>query len=447
MDEDHGHLDEPRRHGDLWFDPFLESRPNTGLSKLVNSGKAFLEFYEKRFQPRTRARKPEDAIRWWIAAEIVVANLVYASLHPSTTEDGEINYFIAVSRTKNKKKSRYDNQNLSPKVLNRILDALADSHIMTMDKGKKGKGYTRIAPSSMFVERVNAEEVKLSDFRRSANEELVVLSHKDSFYLYGNKITDRDLLEYQDTDKTYHFRAELRELNLYLEQADIDFIDDGIEPKVDPGKRALIRNFSLLHHDHSHTFDKGGRLARGFWMNLPKSRRANLRIQGEPVAVLDFDNMYARLAYAKVGQQAPVDQDLYDLTGFLDGYEPKLRKTIKKICSSFLFGAKGTRHIEGTKNMLPEDMKVSAIREAFKKKHPPLKKLLGSYVGYGLMYQESEMLIEILKQLRDMHVVALPLHDAVIVAASKAEKAFQVMTDVAKLRIGQEMPVSSSLVI
>jgi hypothetical protein len=442
MNEEDFLLEKPRRHGDLWFDPFLLSKPNTGLSKLVASSRAFLKFYETRQQPRVRARKPEDAIRWWIAAETVTANLAYAALAPSFTEDGEINHYVAVSRSKNKKKSRYDNRNLSPKVLNKILDALADSNIMVMDKGTKGAGFTRIAPTPMFIGRVAAEGVSFTDFVRSDAEELIVLSHKVSSYSYGEKATKRDLVEYKDSERTRLLRAEMQALNDYLERADIEFMDDGAEPKVDATKRTLIRSFTLLHHTHNHTFDKGGRLFRGFWMNLGKSRRANLRIQGEPVAVLDFDNMYVRLAYAKVGHKAPVAEDLYDLTGFLDGYEPKLRKTIKKICSSFLFGAKGTRPIEGTKELLPEGMKVSAIKQAFQKKHPALKKLLGTYVGYGLMYQESELLIEVLKRLQELDVVALPLHDAVMVAQTKAPIAKKIMTEVAYLRVGQEMPVS-----
>jgi hypothetical protein len=54
---------------------------------------------------------------------------------------------------------------------------------------------------------------------------------------------------------------------------------------------------------------------------LKKERRANIRINGEPIADLDFKNMFARLAYASVGQEPP-EGDLYDVSGFLEGNRP-----------------------------------------------------------------------------------------------------------------------------
>ena len=67
---------------------------------------------------------------------------------------------------------------------------------------------------------------------------------------------------------------------------------------VDPGDRWLRRVFNNGHTDFRH----GGRLAGGFWMDLPKAlRRRAISIGGEPVAELDYRAMMPRLLYASVG--------------------------------------------------------------------------------------------------------------------------------------------------
>ncbi|MCF6112213.1 hypothetical protein [Mesorhizobium muleiense] len=63
----------------------------------------------------------------------------------------------------------------------------------------------------------------------------------------------------------------------------------------------LTRRFLLRDIGDPHTFNLHGRLYGGFWESLPKRLRADLRINGEPIADLDFASMFPRLAYARVG--------------------------------------------------------------------------------------------------------------------------------------------------
>ena len=51
----------------------------------------------------------------------------------------------------------------------------------------------------------------------------------------------------------------------------------------------------------SQRFDLSGRLFGGFWQGLKRARRAGIRIDGEPVATIDYSSMFARLAYASKG--------------------------------------------------------------------------------------------------------------------------------------------------
>ena len=100
----------------------------------------------------------------------------------------------------------------------------------------------------------------------------------------------------------------------------------------------LKRRFVLLKADKKPRWDRGGRLfGDGFWINLESSRRSGIRIDGEPVADLDYSSMFARLAYAHVGAVAP-SGDLYAISG-LEGY----RSGVKLAFNVFLFDGKGLR--------------------------------------------------------------------------------------------------------
>ena len=55
-------------------------------------------------------------------------------------------------------------------------------------------------------------------------------------------------------------------------------------------------------------FDLSGRLFGGFWQGLKRARRAGIRIDGEPVATIDYSSMFARLAYASKGAEPPAGE-------------------------------------------------------------------------------------------------------------------------------------------
>ena len=72
---------------------------------------------------------------------------------------------------------------------------------------------------------------------------------------------------------------------------------------------------------------------------------------------------------------------------------------------------------------------------------PQLKPLFGTGVGLGLMFTESQILLEVLEALIADGIVALPMHDGVMVAESKAHRATEVMEAVALQRTGIKFPV------
>ena len=273
--------------------------------------------------------------------EALVCNFAYAVLKPSDTGA------ITVPLSKRVIRSRYDNPAVTPETMRHLIDTLAAQDFFTVTKGTL-KSVTTVKPSDWFKGRLADRGVTLADFCRHKSEELVILS-KTSKSLQSNAAGTwgfskrSEWIDYESTTKTNAIWSRVKRVNTTLAEGDIGFIEDGALPIIDPYVRTLRRYFSHLP-GQSVEFQSGGRLFGGFWMNLSKWRRKGIRINGEPPALLDFSNMFANLLYAEIGELPP-NGDLYDLTGYLDGYDesgPPGRRQGCVQCPVFRSGTKAT---------------------------------------------------------------------------------------------------------
>lgn len=85
----------------------------------------------------------------------------------------------------------------------------------------------------------------------------------------------------------------------------------------------------------------------------------------------------------------------------------------------------------------------SHTKDAILRVHPPLKSAWGRRLGYMLMFWESEILA-VLNDLASTGIPALGLHDGLIVAASNAAKAREVLEGRAIELSGVRIPVGTS---
>lgn len=416
---------------DSWFDQWMIAKGQP-LKQLISSMLGGLAAHEWAGKTRQRKRKTEDQLRYAACVEVLACNLAYEVLKPS--QSGR----IAIRRGKRFQPTRYDNRILSPKVLVPILDRIAEIGWITQQTGSSPTGLSTIAPTDWFARRTLERGVSFADFGRSEYEELVVLTQKWKFATETGLKKIKANIDYPDCSEADEIRNEVRLLNRFLESSDLAFIDDEQEPRVDPYQRTLKRRFNLLS-DQSIRFNQGGRLFSSWWMNLKKTRRVNIRIQGEPPAELDFSNMFARLAYARLEREPP-EGDLYDLSGHLDGYKPEHRKGVKEVFNALLFGG-GARFPEGLGKDLPAGSTMPKVRKAIASRHPDLAHLFGTMIGFDLMYIESLILIEVLRRLNAIGIVGLGLHDAVMVPNSQATTAKDIMEASSKQVAGMAIPV------
>jgi hypothetical protein len=283
-----------------------------------------------------------------------------------------------------------------------------------------GGTQTTLSPGAKLSSRIERFGITLSDIEPSPDQEPVVLR--------AAKISRQktaDLLEYTDTPETDRLRSEMQAINDWLAQADIECD----LPKVHVTNRYLRRIFN------NGTFEEGGRLYGGFWQRLSSDDRlCSIRINGDGPVECDYGQMSLTLLYAEAGETPPVG-DLYDLSAY--GIPSDCRKGIKKVIQAIINSPKlPTRMPGGAREHFPRRVSVTKVIDAIQLKHDRVFDLMTGHSGLRLFRKESDILVEVLLSLRRESIVALPIHDGLVVADEDQEKVIQIMENVFRKQTG-----------
>lgn len=311
-----------------------------------------------------------------------------------------------------------------------ILDKLAtpELDLVAMDMGHQGAfgnaKRTTVSPTARLMERVAEEGLTVADFG--------LHPHDDVIFLRDARRSPRvrpGLIPFQLTETTERFRDELGTINAGLMAANVGFDDDAVSENaitVDPTQRILRRIFTRGR------FDCGGRLFGGFWMMVPKvQRKKGLVIDGEDTVELDYAQMAVRLFYARKGLQPSV-HDLYAVPG----YEP-YRAGIKRVMNSMFYATKPvTQMPKGVRADFEKKHRIGDVVDAIMGYHSPIADLFNQGLGHEGQFTESQIMVDILLRLKEREITALPLHDAIIVAASNEQEGRGVMLDVFREHTG-----------
>ena len=393
---------------------------------------------------RKRKRKTLDQNRYVRQVEALVSDVAVNHL----TAPGS---WLRVPRRKQDlgSSSNYKPTYITEKFVD-VMDsfALPEVSFITIDLGSRDENplatirsqtlgkQTRIRPTQRLIDRIEQRNLKQSDFRLDPAEEVIHLKGKkqgDSFWATAG------LIPYEDIDKTRQMREDLHRINQFLEKADIELGTD--HPNVDLTQRRLHRLFN------EGSWESHGRFYGGFWIDLSKEIRRDLLIDGELTADLDFGQMNPRLLYAEVGVK-PTFGDAYAIPGF-----EAHREGVKKLLNSLIAAPKPLgRYPKGVRRLLPAQIDVGGEKRILKKFqeavdlisdfHRSIAPKFCMGLANHLMYRESEIMNRTLLALMKEGITALPIHDGMLVAESKAERARQVMLETFRTATGFEGVVS-----
>jgi hypothetical protein len=384
-----------------------------------------LEAEERRLQIRQRERRDDRRRDFRRAAEALACNLAFAAMVSQTAT-------LSVPRAHSAMwgRGRYRNPVYGQHFLS-LIDLLYRLGLAEeVTHGRRfpdGSGQlTTIRPTPALRARLRTSTLKLTAFRQEEEPEVLILKPAK------DQDGRAEPIDYKETDRTARLRREVKRLNAWLRDAPISIIDeeratialDTDGQPIEPYRRNLRRIFNNAD------WQQGGRLFGGFWMTMERASRFRLlRVMDEPVANVDYSSLFPRLAYVRARQGQP-EADLYDVMG--DGSS---RDGWKQLTNALLFASKPLRQWpSGTRALFPEGMSLGKAVAAVKAKHPAILHLFERGFGFELMRIESDMSVALVTHLFKIGITALPLHDSVLVARSRASTAKALMEEMFKAR-------------
>lgn len=413
----------------LQFDPLLRANHQgvaTGIAEFIE----LLLATEQKLKLRERTRRPADHDNFAKAAEALVCNLLLSSQADKAV--------LAVPRSHKMMwgKSRYRNAIYGEHFV-ALLDLMAKlGFVSELTRGYRVnnilKQPTTIRATKKFLRRFNIPSARANWLTQAEEPEVLVLkSSKDAEGVSSQ-------IDYKETPATTKLRKEVREINAFLATANVSLSTQAGKLLVDRDQSVIgSHQRSLRRIFNNGNWDDGGRLFGGFWMNMERGQRfRSIRIGGEKVANVDFSALFPRLAYT-LAKARPPRGDLYEyseVSGQRDGW--------KKLTNALLFATKPlSAWPKDTKHLFSEEVTLREAVVTIKKKHAAIADLFEHGAGFQLMRIESDMLIQTVARLRAENIVALPLHDSVLVAKKFAARAKELMEEQFKRHTGSSLVV------
>ena len=387
-----------------------------------------VQVYEDHFDLRQRKRKASDQKILEETVEAILCDMMVVHLSGETRGSA-----LPLSHSVLGTRSRYRPAAFTKQLPN-ILKALASSELdfirmqvgWQKNFGDRGQR-TLIWPGWRILKRIEEHSISLADIGRRPFREVIVLkaSKQDHW-------DESQYLDYEDTPSIVAMRQQMIEINEWLEQADIDVPDIELAERLHLSDKSLRRVFTRG------SFESGGRLFGGFWQYMKKDDRLYcLAINEEGVSGLDFGQIAIRIAYSLVGSEPP-EGDLYDIAGHARFYRPGIKKLFNALLSS---QQPINRKPRGTKGILPP-VSLPTLIEQIGKKHPAIKPLFFTSACHKIQFIESQIMVEVILRLKQKNIVALPIHDGLVVASQEEDQTKQIMEEVAFQLTGIQIPVT-----
>jgi hypothetical protein len=166
--------------------------------------------------------------------------------------------------------------------------------------------------------------------------------------------------------------------------------------------------------------------------NLPKENRRTLLLNGEPVAEPDYPALHCHLIYDLAGKP------MLDKPFEIDGFE---RSEVKR---AFYTMVNAPSWDSARRAIWKNCPRWKELIPAIERKHSAVKEALCSGIGARLMFTDATIMCRNLADLNREGIVALPIHDSVIVQAKYEGRALEIMERNLALKSGPHAPPKSA---
>jgi hypothetical protein len=249
---------------------------------------------------------------------------------------------------------------------------------------------------------------------------------------------DRNLLDYRDTRLTEKMRREVQAQNEAIMGTSYG------QTLPFPGRLRRIFNGD---------FGRGGRAYAegGSWQTLSKAERSEITIGGEPAIEIDYSTFHPTLAYAEQELGPPIAP--YDVPGFPrdlvkiafnvllnSSSRHGARYTVahKAEMAEHLGVGQGEENLQSLRDHLATtdpgyfhraNQRAEHLIEAILAKHDSIRLMFFTGAGARLQRRDSDIAEAVMRRMRNLGIVVLPVHDSFLTPASQADLLEQVMVE------------------
>jgi|CXWL01.1.fsa_nt_gi hypothetical protein len=398
---------------------------------------------------RGRRENPENAYK---RLRAVLANGIHCRYH---RDPASVFHY--------RKDNAYGNRTtwLSGRRIGLTVDLLEQEGLVTRTIGWRHHLSTyEITPKLMDIARDCGVTVDSLTLRLPAHK-LVRLYGPKPKRLYRGQRRKANLIDFWPTPETERMVAELQAMNEFLVRQDIvlalspedeqgwtarlnkEYESDEIEDrggalfrKPELIKTDLYRVFNNGSDSDFESFDQGGRLYGGFWINTPKHLRPKITINGQPTVELDYPAYHINMLYNERGLDC--EGYAYDMPEIVEyerkrGLKPRTYKScIKQYTQAMVNCKKGGRpsriKLKEGSAPLPDFDPIEIIR-MIERRHSPIKDAFRSNAGLRLQRIDSDIAMEVITAAKEEGWVALPVHDSFIATVDNQDKLKAIMEE------------------
>lgn len=418
-----------------WFDEAFDLRAPEG-DALLDAVLAILDASERRTRKRnvTAAEYRNTRIRK------LLANGLRCFYH---RDPAWVAYF--------RKANSYSDKGawLSGKTLKKEVDQLARLGLFEAQTGEHGTASTYRIGRQLFHLSVDCGVTDHSLTHCLPPKRLIRLR---------SEAPQRDLMAFEPTDLTMRWTALLESYNAFVRQHDIGLALSVEEERAwaahinaqglsgRPCYRPERIQTELYRQFNNGSFEQGGRMYGGWWINAPKRLRDCITIDGGPTIELDFSGCAIRMLYHERNEECVGDP--YHLGevaecevrhGLPAGHH---REAIKAMTQALINGEAVNGRPERIElpnglSFLPHFSR-SEVRRMIERKHAPIADTFGTGAGLRLQRLDSDLALAIISELQDAKILALPVHDSFIVPVKEKENLIKSMNYIYRNMFGYD---------
>lgn len=231
---------------------------------------------------------------------------------------------------------------------------------------------------------------------------------------------------YKNSRDTDRWRKQVHRFNETLSDARIEYdgkiIREGdsvwVKDSDSDDERMIWGTATLsLHRIWNENWRRNGRLYGCWVQNVAKESRPALLLNGEPIAEPDYPALHCQLLYDRAGKFIP------DAPFEIDGWS---RNDVKRAFYTML----NARDHQSARRAITGQLRASGageLMQAVMVKHSAVSDHLCTGMGAHLMFTDSKIMCRNLIDLNRAGILALPIHDSVIVQAKNGSKAMEIM--------------------